>query len=82
MRERTLTVTTSTPAQANAPALKTIRVTLRRKGRNLRGRIDVQVARESDAARAAIAQCIDVSYPNTRAADWLVLSTEERTASV
>ncbi|MFZ4286604.1 hypothetical protein [Variovorax sp. HJSM1_2] len=63
------------------PVLKHIRVKLRRKGRNTTGHIDVQVERECDAGRAAIAQCIDVSYPNTRAADWLVLSTEERKPS-
>ena len=59
-----------------APVLKPFRVYLRRRGGNTRGRVDVQATCEQHAERTAVKQTIEVSYPKSKPANWIVTSVE------
>lgn len=60
--------------------LKPFTVYLRRRGGRTRGRIEVQAAEQSHAERVAKAQLIEVSYPKSKPAQWIVTSVEARAA--
>lgn len=62
----------------SGPALKAFTVQLRRRGGNTRGRIEVQATCAKHAERVAVAQVIEVSFPKSKPAQWLVDSVQER----
>lgn len=62
----------------NGPVLKPFAVQLHRKGGKTKGRIDVQAASPEHAGRVAVAQTIEVSFPKSKPANWVVDSVEEK----
>lgn len=58
--------------------MKFFRVQLRRRGGKTKGHIDVQATCAKHAERVAVAQVIEVSFPKSKPAQWLVDSVEER----
>jgi hypothetical protein len=60
-----------------SPKLRKFRVYLHRIGGRTSGHITVDATCESHAGRVAVRQNIDVSFPNSKPADWIVTSTEE-----
>jgi hypothetical protein len=62
----------------NTPPMKAFTVQLRRRGGNTRGRIEVQATCAKHAERVAVAQVIEVSFPKSKPAQWLVDHVEER----
>lgn len=64
----------------NDPVLKPFTVQLHRRGGKTRGRIAVQATCEKHAERVAVEQVIAVSFPDSKPANWVVTSVQERTA--
>lgn len=64
------------PGPADGAQGKGYTVHLRRRGGTTRGRIEVRANSVQHAQRVAVRQCIDVSYPKTKPAQWLVTSVE------
>lgn len=63
----------------NAPALKPFTVQLHRRGGKTTGRIEVMARCEKHAERVAVEQTIEVSYPKSKPAAWIVDKVEART---
>lgn len=63
----------------SAPALKGYRVKLHRRGGRYRGHIDVQASSDTHAERVAVKQVIEVSFPKSKPAQWVVDGVEVRT---
>lgn len=61
-----------------APTLKPFRVNLHRRGGKTTGRIDVKANCEKHAARVAVDQVIELSYPKSKPSSWIVDSVEAR----
>lgn len=59
--------------------LKPYRVSLHRRGGKTEGRVDVMANCPKHAERVAVAQTIEVSYPKSKPANWVVDGVEERT---
>lgn len=57
--------------------LKTFMVQLHRRRGNTRGRIEVKATCPEHARRVAVAQTIEVSYPKSKPANWVVDGVEE-----
>jgi hypothetical protein len=56
----------------SGPALKDYRVQLHRRGGRYRGHIDVKATCDQHARRVAVKQVIEVSYPKSKPAQWVV----------
>lgn len=58
----------STPTEL----LKFFNVSIHRRGGKTRGRIEVRARCQKHAARVAVAQVVEVSYPKSKPKDWIV----------
>lgn len=58
------------------PGLRAYTVHLRRRGGETQGRIEVQAASVPHAERVAVRQNIEVSFPKSKPANWIVTSVE------
>lgn len=58
--------------------LQSYRVRLHRRGGKFNGHVDVQAFSEKHAERVAVKQVIEVSFPKSKPAQWLVDSVQER----
>lgn len=56
----------------SGPALKAFTVQLHRRGGKTKGRIEVQATCAEHAARVAVAQTIEVSFPQSKPGNWVV----------
>lgn len=63
------------------PKLKPFTVRLHRRGGKTTGRIEVQATCAENAKRVAVAQTIEVSYPKSKPANWVVDGVEEKTGA-
>lgn len=54
------------------------RVRLHRRGGKFNGHVDVQAFSEKHAERVAVKQVIEVSYPKSKPAQWVVDGVEVR----
>lgn len=64
----------------SGPVLKRFTVQLHRRGGNTKVRIEVQATCEKNAERVAVAQTIEVSFPGSKPANWVVDGVEEKTS--
>lgn len=56
-------------------------VRLHRRGGKTTGRVEVSASSSKHAERVAVAQVIEVSFPNSKPANWVVDGVEEVKAS-
>lgn len=60
----------------NGPVLKDFTVRLHRRGGKTTGRVSVKATCEKHAERVAVEQVIDVSFPTSKPANWVVDGVE------
>jgi hypothetical protein len=62
----------------SAPTLTAYRVQLHRRGGKTKGYINVEATCPKHAERVAVAQTIEVSFPKSKPAQWVVDSVEAK----
>lgn len=62
------------------PVLMPFTVQLHRRGSNTKGRIEVMANGPAHAEQVAVAQAIEISFPNSQPAQWIVTKVEAKPA--